>query len=89
MSLLRASGAHLHAEEIEVARLLRGRLEAGSGCVTPAEGEVEGSSGVRVTLTRPGSSGSSTPGALAGALAGGLIEEKRRRKIKCWELAGA
>lgn len=75
--LLRESGAHLHTEEIELATLLRGRLEAGSGCVTPAEGEVGGN---KATLSRPGSSGSG---------ASGPIEERRRRKATCWELAGA
>lgn len=97
MKLLRESGAHLHAEEIELARLLRGRLEAGSGYVTPAESEVEGPSGVRATLSRPGSSGSglsgvkvalSRPGSSSSAVSG-LVEERRRRKAKCWELAGA
>ena len=79
VKLLRESGAHLHAEEIEFATLLKGRLEAGSGCVTPAEFEVDGTSGGRATLSRPGSSGSG---------ASGVIEEKRRRKAKCWDLAG-
>ena len=73
MNLLRESGAHLHAEELDVAILLRKRLEAGSGCVTPAEGEIgqEGPNRIRLVMS---------PEA--------RLEERRARKLRCWELAG-
>lgn len=95
--LLRESGAHLHAEEIDIARLLRGRLEAGSGYVTPIPADCddmggEGACGVRVMLPRSvnGSPrGSGSPCGQVSARPVGDIEERRRRKAKCWELAGA
>lgn len=95
--LLRDSGAHLHAEEIDVARLLRGRLEAGSGYVTPIPAESdeqagEGTCSVRVVTSRSANGSprrSSSPIRLGSARPMGDTEERRRRKAKCWELAGA
>lgn len=86
VNLLKESGAHLHTEEMDLARMLKGRLEAGSGCVTPAEGDGEGNSGIKLTLTRPGSSGSTVSSASS---LNEQLEERRKRKAKCWELAGA
>ena len=94
--LLRESGAHLHAEEVDVARLLRGRLEAGSGYVTPitTDPDEQGGEGIRsfrVVISRSAGGsprGSGSPSGQVSARPAGDIEERRRRKAKCWELAG-
>ena len=95
--LLRESGAHLHAEEIDIARLLKGRLEAGSGSVTPipSNPDIQGGESacsIKMVISRsaggsPRESGS--PSGQGSARLVGDIEERRRRKAKSWELAGA
>ena len=81
--LLRESGAHLHAEEIDIASLLKGRLEADSGYVTPIPTDYSEQDGEGVRV------GSGSPSGQGSARLAGDIEERRKRKAKCWELAGA
>ncbi|KAI5803486.1 asparaginase-domain-containing protein [Peziza echinospora] len=96
---LREAGAHLHAEEVEVATLLRKRLEeggsGGSGWVTPVGVVSEGGNN-----TNNGNSNNNNGGGEGNkpVLLGDVFVEaskkeseveRRVRRVKCWELAGA
>ena len=83
VKLLRESGAHLHAEELDVAILRRKRLEAGSGNVTPAESEVEHpaiKNGVNANVAHTN---------LTVTVPKDYREDRRWKKVRCWELAEA
>ncbi|KAF8472072.1 asparaginase-domain-containing protein [Kalaharituber pfeilii] len=96
IKLLRNAGAHLHAEEVDVAGLRRRKLEAGgSGWVTPSEGEVLMTAGSMGSGREVGAvmkravegSRVSTPDSWG--VNDAVMEERRARKLRCWELAGA